>query len=72
LFTPGSDEADYWFYDLSLGCEPLEVEYDDCMTYFEDFFKKKTQYNSDLVFPVMNPNRISSKTSRRRFVISKA
>jgi len=50
--TAGSGEADYWFHDLSLRCEPLETEYDDYMTYyqkmefenelpsFEDFFKK--------------------------------
>ena len=57
----GSDEADYLLHDLSLRCEPLETEYDDYMTYyqnmeyqnelpsFQDFFKN-AHYNSDLVF----------------------
>jgi hypothetical protein len=57
----GSDEADYSLHDLSLRCEPLETDYDDYMTYyqnmeyqnelpsFEEFFKK-AHYHSDLVF----------------------
>ena len=60
--TAGSDEADYSLHDLNLRCEPLEIEYDDYMTYyceteldselpsFENFFKK-AHYNSELVFP---------------------
>jgi hypothetical protein len=81
--TPGSDEADYLFYDLSLRCEPLETEYDDYMSYhqkmelenelppFEDFFKT-AQYNSSLVFPGYQSKQDFLKDFEQKFVISKA
>jgi hypothetical protein len=34
--TAGSDEADCSFHDLNLRCEPLEIEYDDYMTYYQE------------------------------------
>jgi hypothetical protein len=79
----GSDEADYWFYDLNLRCEPLETEYDDYMTYyqkmefenqlpsFEGFFKK-AHYNSDLVPAGYQSKQDFLKDFEQRFVISDA
>ena len=69
--TAGSDEADYLLHDLSLRCEPLEIEYDDYMTYYYS-----TELDSELpslkrrtttpnwFFLVINPERTSSKTSK--------
>ena len=59
--TAGSNDADYLLHDLSLRCEPLETEYDDYMTYYQNMeyqnelpsfkeFFKKAHYRSDLVF----------------------
>jgi hypothetical protein len=72
----GSNEADYLLHDLSLRCEPLETEYDDYMTYyqnmeyqnelpsFKEFFTKA--HTTPICFlPVTNPNRPSSETSSR-------
>jgi hypothetical protein len=35
LVTAGSDEADYLLHDLNLRCGPLEIEYDDYLTYWQ-------------------------------------
>jgi hypothetical protein len=59
--TAGSDEADYLLHDLNLRCEPLETEYEDYMTYYQNVefeselpsfraFFKNAHYDSDLVF----------------------
>jgi hypothetical protein len=81
--TAGSDEADYWFHDLDLRCEPLEPEYDDYMTYyhkiglenelssFEGFFKK-AHYNSDLVFAGYQSKQDFLKDFEQKFVVSNA
>jgi hypothetical protein len=81
--TAGSDEADYWFHNLNLRCEPLEPEYDDYMTYyqkiglenelpsFEGFFKK-AHYNSDLVFAGYQSKQDFLKDFEQKFVISNA
>jgi hypothetical protein len=81
IVNPGSDEVNYWFYDLSPRFEPLETEYDDYMTYyekmefekelpsFEDFFKK-AQYKSDLVFPGYQSKQEFLKDFEQKFVIS--
>ena len=81
--TPGSDEDGYSFHDLRLRCEPLETDYDNYMTYyqemefedelpsFEDFFKK-AQYNSGLVFPGYQSKQDFLKDFEQKFVISKA
>jgi hypothetical protein len=81
--TAGSDEADYWLHDLNLRCEPLEIEYDDYMTYcqkmelenelpsFEAFFKK-ADYNSDLVFAGYQSRHDFLKDFEQKFVTSNA
>jgi hypothetical protein len=77
----GSNEADYLFHELSLRCEPLETEYDDYMTYyqnmeyqnelpsFEDFFKK-AHYNSDLVFAGYQSKQDFLRDFEQKFVTS--
>jgi hypothetical protein len=77
----GSDEADYLPHDLNLRCEPLEIEYDDYMTYwqrlelenrlpsFEGFFKK-AHYNSDLVFAGYQSRQDFLKDFEQQFVTS--
>ena len=79
----GSEEADYSLHDLRLRCEPLEIEYDDYMTYyqkmefenqlpsFEGFFKK-AHYNSDLVFTGYQSKQDFLKDFEQKFVISNA
>jgi hypothetical protein len=79
----GSNEADYSLHDLSLRCEPLETEYDDYMTYyqnmeyqnelpsFEDFFKK-AHYNSDLVFAGYQSKQDFLNDFEQKFVTSDA
>jgi hypothetical protein len=79
----GSDEADYLLHDLSLRCEPLETEYDDYMTYyqnmeyqnelpsFRDFFKN-AHYNSDLVFAGYPSKRDFVKDFEQKFLTSDA
>ena len=79
----GSDEADYLLHDLSLRCEPLETEYDDYMTYyqnmeyqnelpsFQDFFKN-AHYNSDLVFAGYPSKRDFVKDFEQKFLTSDA
>ena len=79
----GSNEADYSFHELSLRCEPLETEYDDYMTYyqnmeyqnelpsFEDFFKK-AHYNSNLVFAGYQSKQDFLKDFEQKFVTSDA
>ena len=81
--TAGSDEADYLLHDLNLRCEPLEIEYDDYMTYyyktewdselpsFERFFKK-AHYHSELVFPGYQSRADFLKDFEQKFVISNA
>ena len=79
----GSDEADYSLHDLSLRCEPLETEYDDYMTYyqnmedqnelfsFEEFFKK-AHYHSDLVFAGYQSKPACLRDFEQKFVTSDA
>ena len=81
--TAGSDEADYLLHDLNLRCEPLEIEYDDYMTYwqrlelenrlpsFEGFFKK-AHYNSDLAFAGYQSSQDFLKDFEQQFVTSNA
>ena len=79
----GSDEAGYSYHDLNLRCEPLETEYDDYMTYyqnmesenevpsFEDCFKK-AHYNSDLIFAGYQSKLDFLKAFEQEFAISNA
>jgi hypothetical protein len=79
----GSDEADYSLHDLSLRCEPLETEYDDYMTYyqnmedqnelpsFEEFFKK-AHYHSELVFAGYQSKPACLRDFEQKFVTSDA
>jgi len=79
----GSDETDYLLHDLSLRCEPLETDYDDYMTYyqnmeylnevpsFQDFFEK-AHYNSDLVLDGYSCKRDFLKDFEQKFVNSDA
>ena len=79
----GSDEADYLLHYLSLRCEPLEMEYDDYMTCyqnmeyhnelpsFQDFFKN-AHYNSDLVFAGYPSKRDFVKDFEQKFLTSDA
>src|ERR1700741_4494829 len=81
--TAGSNEADYLLHDLSLRCEPLETEYDDYMTYyqnmeyqnelpsFEEFFKK-AHYHSDLVFAGYQSKPAFLRDFEQKFVTSDA
>jgi hypothetical protein len=73
----GSDEAAYSLHDLSLRCEPLETEYDDYIDLLPENGVRESIYRPlkasskrrittpTRFLPVINRNRISSKTSRK-------
>jgi len=79
----GSDEADYSLHDLSLRCEPLETEYDDYMTYYQNMedqnelpsfkeFFKKAHYHSELVFAGYQSKPACLRDFEQKFVTSDA
>ena len=79
----GSDEAGYSLHDLNLRCEPLETEYEDYMTYYQNVefetelpsfrgFFERAHYDSGLVFAGYQTKQEMLDDFEQKFPISSA